>query len=150
VSIEVVPGITAAHGAAALAGAPLAGAHAVLSLSDLLVPWPVIEGQLRAAASTGLALALYNPRSKGRPDHLERARAVLSEVVPSTVPVAIGHDVGGPDERLVTTTLGDFDPGEVGMRSIVLVGTVETAILGGRVVTRRHHPRVERSTETDR
>jgi cobalt-precorrin 5A hydrolase/precorrin-3B C17-methyltransferase len=147
VPIEVIPGVSAAPAAAARAGAPLAGPHAALTLSDLLLPWEAIERQLRAAAGAGLALALYNPRSKGRPDHLARARAILLEVLPPTVPVVVATDVGGPAEALVTTTLGDLDPTAATMRSVVLVGSSETAVVGGRVVTARRHPRPAPSPE---
>jgi precorrin-2 C20-methyltransferase/precorrin-3B C17-methyltransferase len=141
VDVEVVPGVTSAQAAAAAAGAPLAGPHAPLTLSDILIPWDRIEGQLRAAAGVGMALALFNPRSAGRPDHLARAAAVLGEVLPPDTPVTVVTDATGPDERVTLTTLGELDPAEAGMRSLVLVGTADTAVTGGRVVTRRHHPR---------
>jgi len=143
VAIEVVPGVTTAQAAAAAAGAPLAGAHAALTLSDLLVPWATIEAQLRAAAGAGLALALFNPRSAGRPDHLARAAAVLAETLDGATPVAVVTDATGPAESVVVTTLAGLDPTVAGMRSLVLVGAPGTAVLGGRVVTRRHHPRPE-------
>jgi precorrin-3B C17-methyltransferase/precorrin-6y C5,15-methyltransferase (decarboxylating) CbiE subunit/precorrin-6Y C5,15-methyltransferase (decarboxylating) CbiT subunit len=141
VDVEIVPGVTAAQAAAAAAGAPLAGPHAALTLSDLLIPWPRIEEQLRAAAGAGLALALFNPRSAGRPDHLARAAAVLGEVLPADTPVTVVTDATGRDERVTVTTLGELDPTEAGMRSLVLVGTTDTTVAGGRLVTRRHHPR---------
>jgi precorrin-3B C17-methyltransferase/precorrin-6y C5,15-methyltransferase (decarboxylating) CbiE subunit/precorrin-6Y C5,15-methyltransferase (decarboxylating) CbiT subunit len=141
VAVEVVPGVTSAQAAAAAAGAPLAGPHAALTLSDLLVPWERIEAQLRAAAGAGLALALFNPRSAGRPDHLARAAAVLGEVLDPATPVTLVTDATGPDETVTVTTLADLDPAEAGMRTMVLVGSPDTAVLGGRVVTRRHHPR---------
>jgi precorrin-2 C20-methyltransferase/precorrin-3B C17-methyltransferase len=143
VTVEVVPGVTAAQAAAAAVGAPLAGPHAAVTLSDLLVPWERIEDQLRAAAGAGLALALFNPRSAGRPDHLARARDVLAGVLDPATPVTVVTDATGPDEQVTVTTLGDLDPTAAGMRSLVLVGTADTAVLGGRVVTRRHHPRPE-------
>jgi precorrin-3B C17-methyltransferase/precorrin-6y C5,15-methyltransferase (decarboxylating) CbiE subunit/precorrin-6Y C5,15-methyltransferase (decarboxylating) CbiT subunit len=143
VTVEVLPGVTAAQAAAAAAGAPLAGAHAAVTLSDLLVPWQRIEDQLRAAAGAGLALALFNPRSAGRPDHLARARDVLAGVLDPATPVAVVTDATGPAQEVTVTTLGDLDPTMAGMRSLVLVGTADTAVLGGRVVTRRHHPRPE-------
>lgn len=143
VPVEVVPGVTSASAGAAAAGAPLAGPYAALTLSDLLVPWPVIADQLRAAASSGLAIALFNPRSAGRPDHLARARDVLVEVLDPTTPVALVSDATGPDETTVVTTLGDLDPTWASMRTIVLIGTTETVVAGGRVVTRRHHPRTD-------
>jgi precorrin-3B C17-methyltransferase len=143
VAVEVVPGVTAAQAAAAAAGAPLAAAHAAVSLSDLLVPWATIEAQLRAAAGAGMALALFNPRSAGRPDHLARAAAVLADVLDPDTPVAVVNDATGPGEHVAVTTLAGLDPTAVGMRSLVLVGSAETAVLGGRLVTRRHHPRRE-------
>ncbi len=122
VDIEIVPGVTAAHAAAAAAGAPLGRAHALVTLSDLLVPWATIEGHLRAAASSGMALALYNPRSAGRPDHLARARDVLAEILEPSTPVVVVTDATGLDQSVVRTTLSDLDPSIVGMRSMVLVG----------------------------
>jgi precorrin-3B C17-methyltransferase len=143
VPVEVVPGVTSAQAAAAAAGAPLAGPHAALTLSDLLVPWDRIEAQLRAAAGAGLALALFNPRSAGRPDHLARAAAVLSGVLDPGTPVTLVSDATGPGQAVVVTTLADLDPTAAGMRTMVLVGTADTDVLAGRVVTRRHHPRPE-------
>jgi len=140
VVVEVVPGLTASSAAAAAVGAPLGGPHAVLTLSDLLLPWAAIEGQLRAAAGAGLALALYNPRSAGRPDHLARACAVLLEVLDPTTPVAVVSAATSQDQQVECTTLGALDPALAGMRSIVLVGTAETVDVGGCIVTRRHHP----------
>jgi cobalt-precorrin 5A hydrolase/precorrin-3B C17-methyltransferase len=141
VPVEIVPGVTAASAGAAAAGAPLAGPYAALTLSDLLIPWETIERQLAAAAGAGMALALFNPRSAGRPDHLRRARAVLAGVLDATTPVALVTDATGADESVVLTTLGDLDAEAAGMRSIVLVGTAGTVTAGGRMVTPRHHPR---------
>jgi precorrin-3B C17-methyltransferase/precorrin-6y C5,15-methyltransferase (decarboxylating) CbiE subunit/precorrin-6Y C5,15-methyltransferase (decarboxylating) CbiT subunit len=141
VPVEVVPGVTAASAGAAAAGAPLAGPYAALTLSDILVPWATIDRQLRAAAGAGLALALFNPRSAGRPDHLARARAVLAGVLGPAVPVTVVTDAAGPDEVVTITTLGELDPEVASMRSIVLVGSADTVVSGGRVVTRRHHRR---------
>jgi precorrin-3B C17-methyltransferase/precorrin-6y C5,15-methyltransferase (decarboxylating) CbiE subunit/precorrin-6Y C5,15-methyltransferase (decarboxylating) CbiT subunit len=143
VDVEVVPGLTASSAAAAAAGAPLAGPHATLTLSDLLLPWPVIEAQLRAAAGARMALALYNPRSAGRPDHLSRAQDILLEVLPPATPVAIVTAAGTAEERVDRATLGTLDPSQAGMRSLVLIGTADTVDEHGRLVTRRHHPRPE-------
>jgi len=143
VLVEVVPGVTASSAAAAVVGAPLAGPHAVLTLSDLLLPWSSIEAQLRAAAGAGMALALYNPRSAGRPDHLARARAVLLELLDPATPVAVVTAAADTGERSELTTLGDLDPTVASMRSLVLVGTADTVVAGDRLVTRRHHPRQE-------
>ena len=79
IEIEVVPGVTAALSGAAILGAPLMHDFCVISLSDLLTPWEVIERRLRCAAAGDFSIALYNPRSKKRPDHLRRACEILSE-----------------------------------------------------------------------
>ncbi len=121
VAIEVVPGVTAAHAAAAVAGAPLGAAHALVTLSDLHLSWSTIEAQLRAAAGAGMALALYNPRSAGRPDNLARARDVLADVLPPSTAVVVVTDATGPDQSVVRTTLSALDPSIAGMRSMVLV-----------------------------
>lgn len=139
--VEVIPGVTAAGAAAAAAGAPLAGPYAALTLSDILIPAEEIEAQLRAAAASGCAIALYNPRSAGRPGHLTRARNVLAETLDGATPVVVVTDATGPAAEFHVTTLADLDPSVATMRSIVLVGTAATEILNGRVVTRRrHHP----------
>ena len=140
-AVDVVPGVTAAHAGAAAAGAPLAAAHAVITLSDILTPWARIEAQLRAAAESGLALALYNPRSKGRPDHLARALAVLADVLADETVVVVVTAAGDESQRVDTATLGTIDPAVAGMRSVVLVGTADTTVdPAGHVVTSRHHP----------
>jgi precorrin-3B C17-methyltransferase/precorrin-6y C5,15-methyltransferase (decarboxylating) CbiE subunit/precorrin-6Y C5,15-methyltransferase (decarboxylating) CbiT subunit len=141
--VTVVPGVSAGQAAAALAGAPLAHDHAVISLSDRLTPWPVIEERLRAAAAADLAVALYNPRSRGRPDHLERARALLLAHRAAATPVVVVTGAARPGESVTTTTLAGLDVSLVGMGSIVLVGSSATDVLADRVVTRRHHPRPE-------
>jgi precorrin-3B C17-methyltransferase len=141
VSVEVVPGVTAASAGAAAAGAPLAGPYAALTLSDLLLPWAAIEDQLRAVAGAGMAIALFNPRSAGRPDHLARARDLLLDVLDPATPVTVVTDATGPEQTVAVTTLGSLDPTAASMRSIVLVGTADTVVTDGRVITRRHHPR---------
>jgi cobalt-precorrin 5A hydrolase/precorrin-3B C17-methyltransferase len=123
VDVEIVPGVTAAHAAAAAAGTAMAGPHALLSLSDLLVPWSTIEAQLTATAAAGLGLALYNPRSNGRPDNLGRARDLLVTTLGAATPVVVVTDATGLGQQVVRTTLGGLDSTIAGMRSIVLVGT---------------------------
>jgi cobalt-precorrin 5A hydrolase/precorrin-3B C17-methyltransferase len=122
VAVEVLPGVTAAHAAAAVAAAPLGGPHACISLSDLLQPWERIEAQLRATAQAGLALALYNPRSAGRPDHLDRARRVLLDVLDPDTAIVVVHDATRPGQEVQRATLATFETSRVGMRSVVLVG----------------------------
>jgi cobalt-precorrin 5A hydrolase/precorrin-3B C17-methyltransferase len=135
--VEVVPGVTAGSAAAAILGAPLAHDHAFLSLSDLLTPWPVIERRLRAVADSDLAVALYNPRSQRRTWQLERAREILLAVRPPETPVGIVTDASRPGEQVIRTTLDALDATDVGMLSIVLVGSSTTVRVGDAMVTPR-------------
>jgi precorrin-3B C17-methyltransferase len=120
-AVEVVPGVTAALAAAARLGAPLCDDWAVLSLSDLHVPWATVERRLEALADSGLALALYNPRSRTRTEPFERALAILREHRGAGTPAAVARDVDRPGEALELTTLGELDPVVVTMRSLVIV-----------------------------
>jgi precorrin-3B C17-methyltransferase len=117
--VEVVPGVTAALAVAARLGAPLADDWATLSLSDLHVPWEVVARRLSALAASGVALALHNPRSRGRP--LDRALALLREHRAPETPVVVATDVFRPQESVLATTLAEVDEDAVTMRSLLLV-----------------------------
>ncbi len=135
--VRVVPGITAAAAAGALLGAPLARDFACVSLSDLLTPWEAVEARLRAVAAADLVLALYNPRSAGRPWQLGRAREVLAEHRPGGTPVGLVTDAGRDGERVELTTLAELDPSRAGMRTVVVVGSSQTTRIGDWLVTAR-------------
>jgi cobalt-precorrin 5A hydrolase/precorrin-3B C17-methyltransferase len=135
--LEVVPGITAATAAAAALGAPLGHDHAAISLSDLLTPWATIESRLQAVAAADLVVALYNPRSRGRPWQLDAARRILlGHRAPST-PVGVATDLSRDGERVRLTTLAELDPEEVGMTTCVVVGSSATRVANGRMITPR-------------
>lgn len=137
VSVRVLPGVTAAQAVAARVGAPLGHDYCVLSLSDRLKPWEVVERRLDAAGSADLVVAIYNPASRSRTTQLERAREVLlRHRVPET-PVVVGRDIGGPAEAVHVTTLGDLDPSAVDMRCLVIVGSSRTRVTHGQVWTPR-------------
>lgn len=139
VPIDVVPGITAAHAASAVAGAVLGADHALISLSDRLKPWDVLVSRLRAAADADLAMALYNPRSRHRPDQLGLAQQELLEVLPTDRVVVVARDVGRAGQSLTVTTLGSLDPKTVDMRCVVIIGASTTQVTPqGRVWTPRY------------
>jgi cobalt-precorrin 5A hydrolase / precorrin-3B C17-methyltransferase len=137
VDVEVLPGVTAALAAAALLGAPLGHDHALISLSDLLTPWAAIEARLRAAAVADLAVALYNPRSRGRTWQFDAALDILREHRSPTTPVGVVTDAMRPGQSVILTTLGDVDPETVGMTTCVIVGSSTTRVVAGRMVTPR-------------
>ncbi|MEJ8277966.1 precorrin-2 C(20)-methyltransferase [Pseudonocardia spirodelae] len=143
VPVRVLPGMSAAQAVSAAVGAPLGHDHALISLSDRLKPWDVVADRLRAAAAADLAIAIYNPRSRARPWQVGAARDVLLEHRSPDTPVVLGRDVGGAGQRVVVTTLGELDPEQVDMRTLVVVGSSTTRAVerGGETVvfTPRHY-----------
>ncbi|GAA0398572.1 precorrin-2 C(20)-methyltransferase [Streptomyces luteireticuli] len=129
VPVRIVPGMTAAHAAASRAGAPLGHDYAVVSLSDRLKPWEVIADRLRAAAGADLVLALYNPGSRSRIWQVGKARDLLLEHRSPQTPVVLGRDVGGPEESVRVVRLGELDPEQVDMRTILIVGSSQTQVV---------------------
>jgi precorrin-2 C20-methyltransferase/precorrin-3B C17-methyltransferase len=138
VSVRVLPGVSAVHAVAARAGAPLGADFAVLSLSDRLKPWSVIETRLRAIADADLVLAIYNPASRARSDQIAMARKILLEHRCAETVVVVGRDVGREEESLTVTTLGDLDTDTIDMKCLLLVGASATrATPSGQVWTPR-------------
>jgi precorrin-2 C20-methyltransferase/precorrin-3B C17-methyltransferase len=128
VPVRVVPGLTAAQAVASRAGAPLGHDFCIMSLSDRLKPWDVIASRLSAAAGADLVIAIYNPASKTRKEQLVRARELLLEHRSPATPVVVGRDVGGPEESVRVTTLGELDPATVDMRCLLIVGSSQTRV----------------------
>lgn len=135
--VEVFPGISAVQAAGARLGAPLGHDFCTISLSDLLTPWPVIERRLQAAAWGDFVVAFYNPRSQKRDWQLPRAIEILLAYRPATTPVAVAHHVTRPEEEIVLTTLGQLEPAQVDMFTLVLVGNSQSYVLANRLVTPR-------------
>jgi precorrin-3B C17-methyltransferase len=145
VSVEVLPGVSAAQAAAARAGAPLGHDFCVISLSDNLKPWQVVERRLDAAAAADFVIALYNPASRQRPWQLGRAVAVVLTHRDPGTPVVIGRDIARPGERVEVVRLSELADAAVDMRSVVIVGSSTTrcftpATGPARVYTPRRYP----------
>ncbi|AXB48124.1 precorrin-2 C(20)-methyltransferase [Amycolatopsis albispora] len=128
VSVRVLPGVTAAQAAAARVGAPLGHDYCVLSLSDRLKPWEVIECRLDAVGAADLVLAIYNPASRSRVTQLAAAVEVLLRHRSADTPVVVARDVGGAGESVRVVTLGTLNPSEVDMRCLVIVGSSRTRV----------------------
>ncbi|MCK9868436.1 precorrin-2 C(20)-methyltransferase [Nocardiopsis dassonvillei] len=138
VPVRVLPGVSAVQAVAARAGAPVGGDFAVMSLSDRLKPWEVVERRLRAVAEADLALAVYNPASRSRTEQIVTARRILLEHRKPDTVVVVGRDVGRDGESLTVTTLGELDPAAVDMRCLLIVGASGTRVSeAGRVWTPR-------------
>ena len=137
IDVVGVPGVTAALAASSLLGAPLGHDHASVSLSDLHTPWPAIEARIRAVAEADLVVTFYNPRSRGRDWQLPKAISMLLEHRPATTPVGIVTDASRPTEHVLLTTLGALDPTAVTMFACVVVGSSQSTVVAGRMVTPR-------------
>ncbi len=135
--VVVVPGIPAFNAAASLVGAPLMHDFAAVSLSDHLTPWDVIAKRLAAVAEADFVLAIYNPRSKTRPNLLEEARKILLRHRSAETPVAIVRRAMRDGQWTHLTTLGTVPAEEVDMQSILIVGNSRTYVWEGRMVTPR-------------
>ena len=137
IEIEVIPGITAACGGAAVLGAPLTHDFAVISLSDLLTPWEKIEKRLTAAAQADFVICLYNPSSRNRPDYLQRACDILlRDKAPDTVCGTV-RNIGREGEEGKLLPLAQLRDTQVDMFTTVFIGNSQTKVLGGKMVTPR-------------
>lgn len=136
-TVEVVPGVTAALSGGALLGAPLGHDFAVISLSDLLTPWEVIERRLRYAAMADLSICIYNPSSKKRADYLQRACDVLLEVLKEDRVCGLAVQIGREGEHYQILTLKELRRQQTDMFTTVFIGNSQTRRCAGRMVTPR-------------
>ena len=137
VDIEVIPGISAAFGGAAVLGAPLMHDFAVISLSDLMTPWEKIAKRLELAAEADFVICLYNPSSKKRADYLQRACDILLRHKPASTVCGTVRNIGREGEESHVLTLGELRNTAVDMFTTVYIGNEQTMQLGGSMVTPR-------------
>ena len=136
-AVEIIPGLPAACSGAAVLGAPLTHDFAVISLSDRLTPWEKIEARLEAAAQADLSVVLYNPASRGRPDHLRRACDILLRRLPADRPCGVARNIGREGESGTLMPLGELRDAQVDMFCTVFIGNSMTKVIDGRLVTPR-------------
>lgn len=137
IPLQIIPGVTAATAAAARLGAPLVSDFAVISLSDLLTPWNLIEKRLHAAAEANFVIVLYNPQSEGRKEPLMKTYEILLKYRKPETPVGIVKQVGRKGEEAIVTTLKQLLDCEVDMATTIVVGNSTTRVIGNRMVTPR-------------
>lgn len=137
IKVKIIPGVTASIGAAAVLGAPIMHDFCHISLSDLMTPWEVIEKRLRLAAEADFVICLYNPRSKGRSEHLAKAFEIMGEFKDKSTPVGIVKDVGRKNEEKFICTFGTMDFEKVDMTTMVIIGNKATYIHDDLIITPR-------------
>ena len=137
VSIEVLPGISAFQKAASLLGAPIGHDLCIISLSDLMTPWELIERRIKAAASGDFVTAIYNPKSHGRYWQLYRLVELFLQVRSPETPVGYVRQAGRDDQEIMVTTLAQFDPEDIDMVTVVLIGNSQSYIADGKIITPR-------------
>ena len=142
VELEVIPGVTAATGGAAVLGAPLIHDFCLISLSDLLTPWEKIEKRLLNAAEADFVICLYNPSSKKRHDYLQKACDLMMRFKKEDTVCGIVGNIGRDGEEMKVMTLKELKDTSVDMFTTVFIGNSQTKELGGKMVTPRGYRNV--------
>ncbi|WP_289834098.1 precorrin-3B C(17)-methyltransferase [Parabacteroides goldsteinii] len=137
ISIEALPGISAFQKAASLLGAPVGHDFCVISLSDLMTPWELIEKRIKAAASADFITAIYNPKSEGRYWQLYRLIEIFLQERDPQTPVGFVRQAGREEQEVTITTLADFDPEQVDMFTVILIGNSQTYQFENKMITPR-------------
>ena len=149
ITIETLPGISAFQKAASLLGAPIGHDTCIISLSDLMTPWEVIERRIKAAATGDFVTAIYNPKSHGRYWQLYRLQELFLMERSADTPVGYVRQAGRPEQQVKVTTLGAFDPEDIDMFTVVLIGNSQSYISDGKIITPRGYYR-EAATEGEK
>ena len=135
--VRIIPGVSAVGSAAAVLGAPLMHDFAVISMSDLMTPWELIEKRVRAAAEADFVIAIYNPKSMRRTEQIEKVREIVLQHRPATTPVGVVRSVSRPDQEAVITTLDRFTEEKIDMFTTVIIGNSQTFQSGKFMITPR-------------
>ncbi|WP_303011113.1 precorrin-3B C(17)-methyltransferase [uncultured Bacteroides sp.] len=147
VEVVVLSGISAFQKAASLLGAPVGHDFCIISLSDLMTSWEIIEKRITAAAVADFVTAVYNPKSEGRYWQLHRLKEIFLESRSPETPVGYVRQAGREEETVVVTNLEGFDPEDIDMFTVVLIGNSQTYRLGGKMITPRGYYRERESGE---
>lgn len=137
IDVEVIPGVTASFSAAAELGSPIMHDFVSISLSDLLTPWEVIENRIEKGAEADFVISIYNPKSKGRKDHLEKAVNIISNYRKGKTPVGIVKNSGREGREISITTLDNIDYEKVDMLSVLIIGNSNSYIKNNKIITPR-------------
>ena len=135
--IRIIAGVTSSISAAAVLGAPLMNDFCHISLSDLMTPWDVIEKRLKLASEADFVIAIYNPKSMGRPNHLSKAFEIMGEFKSKDTPVGIVKNAGRINEEVYICRFGDMNFDICDMSTMIIVGNKETYINNDRIITPR-------------
>ena len=135
--VEVIPGITAAAAAAAVLGAPIMHDFAVISLSDRLTPWELICKRLECASQADFVICLYNPKSRGRTEHINIAREIMLKYKKGSTPAGIVRNAGREEQSSTVTTLDSLLDHEIDMFTVIIIGNSQTYEKDGRIITPR-------------
>ena len=145
--IKTLPGISAFQKAASLLGAPIGHDMCIISLSDLMTPWEVIERRIKAAAVGDFVTAVYNPKSHGRYWQLYRLQELFLKYRAADTPIGYVRQAGRDDEEIKITTLGAFDPEDVDMLTVMIIGNSQSYISDGKFITPRGYYREETNAD---
>ena len=145
IEVEALPGISAFQKAASLLGAPIGHDMCIISLSDLMTPWEVIERRINAAAEGDFVTAIYNPKSHGRYWQLYRLQELFLKYRSEDTPVGYVRQAGREEQDIKVTNLGAFDPEDIDMFTVIIIGNSQSYICDGKFITPRGYFRGERS-----
>ncbi len=147
IEIETLPGISAFQKAASLLGAPVGHDLCIISLSDLMTPWELIERRIKAAATGDFVTAVYNPKSHGRYWQLYRLQELFLKVRSADTPVGYVRQAGRAEQEVKVTTLSALDPEDIDMFTIIIIGNSQSYVADGKFITPRGYYREERETD---